>query len=247
MYQTGLVSISFRKHSVEEIIQEVRRCGLTQIEWGTDVHVPAGDLARARYVRELMDKNGLTTSSYGSYYRLGTGDDFVPYIKSALALGAPIIRIWGGTRGSNQLSIQDLKNLAMEGRTLAEMAAEHGLTVALECHANTLTDHFQVALDFLQMVDHPAMKMYWQPNQYRSYEYNLTAAQELSPYVTHIHVFSWEVHDGQVIRYPLVHHKDRWKQYLSLLPGDHALLLEFMHDDRIESLEETAKMLNDWI
>ena len=36
MYQTGLVSISFRKHTVEEIIREVRRCGLTHIEWGSD-------------------------------------------------------------------------------------------------------------------------------------------------------------------------------------------------------------------
>jgi len=36
---------------------------------------------------------------------------------------------------------------------------------------------------------------------------------------------------------------DTWKQYLSAMSGDHHLLLEFMPDDRIQSLSAEAEAL----
>ena len=36
---------------------------------------------------------------------------------------------------------------------------------------------------------------------------------------------------------------DIWKQYLSAMSGDHHLLLEFMTDDRIQSLPGEAEAL----
>ena len=42
-YTLGLVSISFRKHTPEEIIQAVKAAGLSCIEWGSDVHAPPHD------------------------------------------------------------------------------------------------------------------------------------------------------------------------------------------------------------
>ena len=49
--KTGLVSITFREKSPEEIVGLVVEAGLDGIEWGGDVHVPHGDLAKAREVR----------------------------------------------------------------------------------------------------------------------------------------------------------------------------------------------------
>lgn len=40
MFYPGLVSISFRNHSPEEIISEAAKCHLHSIEWGSDVHAP---------------------------------------------------------------------------------------------------------------------------------------------------------------------------------------------------------------
>ena len=40
MFDTGLVSITFRDKSVEEIIRAVSECGLHYIEWGSDVQAP---------------------------------------------------------------------------------------------------------------------------------------------------------------------------------------------------------------
>lgn len=52
MFTTGLVSISFRKETPQTLIRASREAGLEKIEWGGDVHVPVGDLARAKQVGE---------------------------------------------------------------------------------------------------------------------------------------------------------------------------------------------------
>ena len=48
MLTGGLVSITFRDLEANEIIDLVKKSGLTAIEWGGDVHVPHGDFNRAR-------------------------------------------------------------------------------------------------------------------------------------------------------------------------------------------------------
>lgn len=254
MLDTGLVSISFRPHSVAEIIGAAARAGLHQIEWGSDVHMPAGDSGRARSVRAMTEESGLHADSYGSYFRLGASTDpiaaFAPYLDSADALNASVIRIWGGSAGSAELSESQWAGLIAEGRQLADLALSRGKTLALECHNGTLTDHYTAALRYMNAVHHPAMRMYWQPNQRYDHAYNLEAAQALAPYVTHIHVFSWIIRDGTLVKLPLAAHADRWHDYLNVfrtLEGTHHLLLEFMHDDRIETLDETAAELNRWI
>lgn len=41
--KTGLVSVTFRQKSVEEIAALTAEAGLSGVEWGGDVHVPPGD------------------------------------------------------------------------------------------------------------------------------------------------------------------------------------------------------------
>ena len=253
MFLTGLVSISFRQHTVEEIIAAVRSCGLQAIEWGSDVHVLPGDRRRALEVREKMQESGLQTAAYGSYYSLGESEnpeqDFLPYLHTAQWLNAPVIRIWGGKKGSSALSAAELERLAAEAQLLTRMAGDCGVLLSLECHPNTLTDDANASLQFLQAVGNPYLTMYWQPNQNRTPEYNLRAASLLAPVTTNLHVFSWEMQNGQLLRFPLAYHTERWQSYLQIFRSDkksHALLLEFMHDDRLETLPETAAALLDW-
>ena len=51
-FQTGLVSISFRKYSIDEILSACRDANLSVIEWGSDVHVPAGNAQIAGKIRQ---------------------------------------------------------------------------------------------------------------------------------------------------------------------------------------------------
>ena len=67
----GLVSISFRQHSPEELLKEVKRIGLTCIEWGSDVHAPKDDRARLLEIQRLQESYGITCCSYGTYFKLG--------------------------------------------------------------------------------------------------------------------------------------------------------------------------------
>ena len=68
MIQPGLVSVTFRKLTPAEIVALVKQAGLKGIEWGGDLHVPHGDLVRAREVRELTHEGGLGVAACGSGY-----------------------------------------------------------------------------------------------------------------------------------------------------------------------------------
>ena len=71
---SGLVSITFRQLTPEQIVDLVAETGLAAIEWGGDVHVPHGEVAPARDVRRRTEEAGLIVASYGSYLRVGHDD-----------------------------------------------------------------------------------------------------------------------------------------------------------------------------
>lgn len=247
MIHTGLVSISFRKYTAEEIVAAMRRCGLTEVEWGSDVHVPVGDTERARQVRLLTEENGLHVAAYGSYYYLCSGEDFHPYLENARILNTNVIRVWGGKKGSAELTGEDWYALVADARRIAKMAAPYGITITLECHNNSVTDTADSAKRFLDAVQEPNLKMYWQPNQKYSHEVNVEAAKLLSSDTVNIHVFAWELCGDELLRYPLTAHADRWQEYFRIFREDgtdHTAMLEFMPDDRIESLAEEAAALD---
>ena len=103
MFKTGIVSVTYRHLSSDEIISAARAAGLEAIEWGGDIHVPPEKIDIARAVGEATREAGLEVVSYGTYYRLGeSGRDFKVKFAEALAaanaLGAPSLRIWAGSK-----------------------------------------------------------------------------------------------------------------------------------------------------
>src|SRR5690554_991382 len=95
----GLVSITFRQKQPQEIIRLCEVSQLQGIEWGGDVHVPQGNLAKARQVRRWCDDAGLQIVAYGSYYRTSYSEAEMPFaqvLETAKELGAPLIRAWAG-------------------------------------------------------------------------------------------------------------------------------------------------------
>ena len=84
MLKSGLVSISFRELSTNQIIEIVKKANLASIEWGGDIHIPHGDLIKAKDVYKMCYNNGISTPSYGSYYKLGTYKNYISYFKDVL-------------------------------------------------------------------------------------------------------------------------------------------------------------------
>lgn len=249
-FYPGLVSISFRRYSVDDILDACQKAGLTCIEWGSDVHVPAGNAQVADEVAEKTKAAGLFCYAYGSYFRLGghTPAEFAPYIDSAKRLGARVIRVWGGIKGSAKMTAEEREGLVADARAIADMAQDAGLIVTLECHGDTVTDHMDSGLPFYAEVNHPALRAYWQPNQLHDEAYNLVAAERYAPLTEGLHVFHWSA----TARHPLPQGREIWAKYLDLFRAeakerDIALLLEFMHDDRLETLQETAQELKSWL
>lgn len=248
MYSLGLVSISFRKESPKTLVEAVKAAGLSCIEWGSDVHAPWNEEEKLQAIVRLQEEYGIRCSSYGTYFHLGKDDpaEFPGYLRAAKILKTDILRLWCGTKGSKDYTPEELEALYADCRKVAAMAEAQGVTLCMECHNGTVTDWKEGALALMKAVDSPAFRMYWQPNQLRSPEENLAYVKLLAPWIYHLHVFNWTCPDGGPLRKePLGQAVEAWKAYLAQLPGDRTLLLEFMPDDRLETLAAEAAALKE--
>ena len=239
----GLVSVSFRSLKYEEIIKITKDSGLCAVEWGGDIHAPAGDVETAARIKDATLTAGLSVAEYGSYYRLGELDTEkkAAITASARALECDKVRAWASVKNRASHTDDEYAAVIEDTRRLCESAPD--LTFCLECHNNTLTENYSDALDFLRDVDRPNLKMFWQPNQYRDHEYNLSALNALLPYVLSVHVFAW---DGDR-KLPLSSHAHLWSDYLEILKRSKeesiCLMLEFMYDNSPSTLKSEAETL----
>jgi 3-dehydroshikimate dehydratase len=252
MLVPGLVSVTFRHLSPSEIIDLAVRHRLPGIEWGGDVHVPPGDLDRAREVRQATEAAGLKIAAYGSYYRVGDSSNkaqpFEPVLASARALGAPLIRVWPGTRGSAEADADYHRQVEEDALRIANLASAEGVGIAYEFHGGTLTDTNESARDLLGHTEHPAISTLWQPPNGQSFDYCLEGLRAVLPRVSNVHAFHWWPSARE--RHPLAAGADRWQGYLEPLRTtgrDHFVLLEFVVDDDPANLADDAATLREWL
>ena len=243
MLHTGLVSISFRSLTCEELVEHLKKCGLKNIEWGSDVHAPADNIERLYEIKKLMDDNGINCCSYGTYFRISITpvEEIYKYIKAAKILGTNILRLWCGNKGTDVITKEEKEKLFADSKALAEIAEKEGVILCMECHNNTYTDRIDPALEIMEEINSENFRMYWQPNQLRTFEENMYYAKTISKYTYHLHVFNWAFDD----RFPLKDSVLTWKDYLTNFEGDRYLLLEFMPDDKIETLPTETMALNE--
>ena len=233
MLKTGLTSVTFRKLPAEEIVRLVGQSGLQGIEWGGDVHVPHGDVRRARQVKQLTADAGLEVSSYGSYYRVGCEDpalSFEAVLETALALGAPVIRVWAGDRGSADADPRWWDAVVEDARRIAALARQAGVSVAFEYHEETLTDTSHSACKLMEAIGQEAMRCYWQPPVGLDPADCTAGLRAISPWLSQVHVF--HLQDG--VSAPLDAGDSEWADYMEIiqaLPGTRYCLLEFVKDD----------------
>ena len=243
-FKPGIVSVTFRDLTPEQVLSAAVQAGLTAVEWGGDVHVPAGDPATAAAVADATRAAGLAVTEYGSYYKIGHTDPAAidGVVACARELGVTLIRVWAYRKNKASCTAEEYAAAVADAQRICDVAPD--MTFALECHIRSLTEEYHDALTFLSDVDRPNFKMFWQPNQFCTHEYNMEALLALLPYVQAVHVFSWESRDGEAVFYPLAHHTQRWQDYIRILrtaPAEEIpMMLEFMHDGKPESLPETA-------
>ncbi len=216
--------------------------GLGGIEWGSDIHVPPHDRINARRVGEMTRQAGLAVASYGTYYRLGGGEDFTAYLDAAEALGAPLLRLWAGTKGSAQTTPAERDAWVEDARRCAAWAHERGLSIAFEYHPGTLTDESESAVRLMQEIGHPSCGLYWQPDFAKEPATVAAGLAAVRPYLAAVHVFHWL---PDHTRRPLSEGADLWRSWLNIAPEMRAVpcLLEFVPEDDPARLSREAEAL----
>lgn len=245
MLITGLVSVTFRKLDPARIVELVSRAGLQAIEWGGDVHVPHGDIQRAKDVLEMTTRAGLQVASYGSYYRVGCDPANMPFEKvldTAVALQAPTIRVWAGDLASGLADQAWWRKVIDDSWRIAALAAQSGITIAFEYHEETLTDTSASACRLLQEIDRANVGCYWQPPVALSFEMRMNGLRAIAPWLSNLHVFN----PSRAQPEPLAEGVDEWSKYMELvrnLPSNRFCLLEFVKEDSLGQFFEDAQAL----
>ena len=256
--QTGLCSITFRKLSPKELAALAKKAELDVIEWGSDVHCPAGNLDVAKEVAAITAEAGLATSSYGSYYWIGTFENFEDYAKSAEVLGAKTIRVWAYEQLSSMATAEDWQKAIEDSRRIADIAAAKGLSISYEYHGGTLTDTIDATVRLLTETDRDNIFTYWQPPVGSCPDQNLCDIDVLLKMkkLSNLHLFSWiPAEGGGIEKLPLEGLGEDWKRYIkAAVPADPtlllehtteppSLLLEFTKGDCTQQFLEDAKFL----
>ncbi|WP_406487627.1 sugar phosphate isomerase/epimerase family protein [Streptomyces phaeochromogenes] len=245
----GLCSVTLRHLDVAGVLAAAVEAGLECVEWGADVHVPAGDEAAAVRVRGATEEAGLAVASYGSYYRAGRTDpaEFDGVLRSAVLLGAPRIRIWAGVTGTEEASAEERAAVVEDTRRAAELAADAGVYLAYEFHRNTLTDGADRVLRLLEEVGRPDVLTYWQPPLDVPDSDALLGLDAVIDGVAAVHAFSWW---PGTTRRPLSARAELWGGVLGRLRagggsggGLMDVLLEFVPGDDEGILAREARTL----
>lgn len=242
MIKTGVVSVSFRSLSADEVIKCVKDAGLSAIEWGSDVHAPYTDVEKLKHIAAAQKEAGIVCSSYGTYFTLGKDpvEELHGYIAAAKQLGTNILRLWCGNKEYGELTEEERDFMRSEARAAAKIAEEDGAVLCMECHNNSYTATLDGALDLMRATDSKAFRMYWQPSVFEPFEFSAAYAEGIAAYTQNIHVFYYE--NGKHL--PLECGASDWEKYLEYFDGSQTLLLEFMPDGKPESLATEAKTLN---
>ena len=250
MIYGGLVSVSFRQLSCEEIVELVSQAKLDGIEWGGDVHVPPGDVARAQEVGRMTRQAGLQVAAYGSYFNRAEDTTFEQVLDTALALQTPTIRIWAGKTGSADTTPEARAELVAQAQRAADLAQAAGLTLSYEWHSFSLTDTNESAQLLLQEIDRENVWLCWQPNLDADEPYCLAGLEAIKDKMTNVHVYNWKMVDDELVRDALAGGKESWQKYFEVINRtgrDHFALLEFVRDDSPEQFRADAATLKQWL
>jgi len=199
----------------------------------------SGEPLRTSNIADLSRSAGIAASSYGSYVRAGTTnarDQFGIAIDATEALGAGNIRVWAGDAARAHVSDADFGRAVDDLSYMAAACARRDLTISVEFHRRTLTEHAHDAVVLFEAVGADNLFSYWQPVPDRGLEIWTQELDLLAPYLSDLHVFHWISKDGADVRRPLSQGATYWEvlmekaQPTDRWPHPATAYLEFVHD-----------------
>ena len=183
----GLASVTFRNKTVEEVVDIAKRAGISYIEWGADVHVKS--IEDAKKALKLCTDSDIKISSYGSYYRVGSNkkDEWRQICAIAREMSASSVRVWLGTKNSEETDKNEYENLLNDAKTMCDIAREYNLNISAECHDNTFNNNTYAFLKFKEDLQRDNFTTYFQ-SRYQKKEYDLDRIEKNFDFIENVHV-----------------------------------------------------------
>lgn len=198
-FKLGLCSVTFRKKTVQEIVDIAKKAGVEYIEWGGDIHVKT--IEEAKKAKELCKDNNIKISSYGSYFNCAEYDEskWTEICQITKEMGANSVRIWLGKKDSEKTSEQEYKTLLENTKKLCEIAEEYSLLVCPECHDNTFNNNTDAFLKIQRDINKDNFKTYFQSRYFRM-EYDLDRIDRTFDFMENVHVSYRDLVKEQLFR-----------------------------------------------
>jgi len=248
--RAGICTIACREISLAEAIDTAAEAGAEGVEiWGQPPHVsypPDADQI-AEVVAHAAEK-GIKIPVFGSYYRVGRDVEFhgVAVTKEnqiglTRLFGAPIIRIWAGTKNHEECSEEEVEAVMADVREFGDMAADAGISVVLERHANTILNRWDNVAEVMECIGHENVALNWQiPCPAGNAEYREKSVGDymtLLPYAEHCHMQNHTPEEsdtwrGRTLLDEGVVDYSRFAEALRKADYDGWLMLEFAADER---------------
>jgi sugar phosphate isomerase/epimerase len=153
--------------------------------------------------------------------------DTLRCIDLAADVGAPVIRVFGGTMGKGLSRADAVKLVAESLHTVADHARERNVTVCLETHDDWCDPKNVAAV--VQQVNHPAIAVNWDimhPVRMKLATMD-EAFETLKPWIRHLHV-----HDGDM---------------LVLMPIGRGIIDHKLAIERLLSINYSGFLSGEWI
>ncbi|WP_405406242.1 sugar phosphate isomerase/epimerase family protein [Paracoccus sp. Ld10] len=155
---------------------------------------------------------------------------------------APRLRLFAGGLGSDRADADQRRAVQRDLATVADMARDRGLRIAVETHPDTLADSLGATLSLLDALDHPAVGVNFDVlHVWESGTDPMAALSALRSHVDHLHLKSVTGRDRLSVFHPANVHDPQGSRdgMCPLLSGaiDYAALLPCLPADIGASLE----------
>ena len=243
-FKIGVASVTFRNKNICEVVEIAKKAGVSYIEWGADVHVRTLD--DAKEAKALCDLNSIEICSYGSYYRVGSGDasEWKRICENASAMGASSVRVWLGNKDSEKTSAEEYKILLDDLKNICLVAKEYNLLVCPECHDNTFNNNTDAFLRIRNDADSDNFKTYFQSRYFR-FDYDMDRIERTFEYIENVHVSYRDLKKEQRFRKKDRKYLDKILKKLDSLDFNGIVLVEFTEGSKEKNFIKDVKKLSD--
>jgi sugar phosphate isomerase/epimerase len=193
MKKIALCTIAFRERPLEEVLELARETGFNGVEiWGKEPHVGENaDKQRVIEIRKMLDRKNLQVSVFGSYLKMGTGED-INRIETicwiAQQLKTPLVRVWAGNKSPLEASKKEWNNCIEELKEVSEKARKWGLTLIIEMHNNSFAETGNWAKKLIDKTGENNVKLNFQVHHPPDKENPYSRIKEVASLVENVHV-----------------------------------------------------------